>query len=322
MPISLSERFESVEASGLQEALGLQVFGLRWQGDGELAYTTLDEALGAQTLEITEVSAAGSVPRLKVVNRGAERVFLMAGEQLVGAKQNRVLNCSLMVAARGEMEVPVSCVEAGRWRDQSPKFASPGTMSHGLLRKLMSQHTREGYERTGTPTSHQGAVWAEVGRKLGAMGSASPTSAVLKVYEDYQKRLADLLDRMRAPAGCHGAVFAIGGRVAGVDLFDRPATLAKLWSKLLQAYAIAALEVGAAGAPPVQAGTPPVQAGTPPITEGDAGRWVRAAARARADAFQSPGEGHDVRLRGEGLVGAALIVEDQPVHVEMFAAEA
>ena len=41
---------------------------------------------------ITEVSEGGSVPELRVVNKGDARILVLDGEELRGAKQNRVLN--------------------------------------------------------------------------------------------------------------------------------------------------------------------------------------------------------------------------------------
>ena len=60
-------------------------------------YLVLDEALERGWVEITESSDAGQVPELKVVNRGDMAVLLLDGEQLVGAKQNRVLNLTILV---------------------------------------------------------------------------------------------------------------------------------------------------------------------------------------------------------------------------------
>lgn len=48
---------------------------------------------------MTEVSEAGSVPSLRVVNKGERAVFLLDSEELVGAKQNRILNTSVLIAA-------------------------------------------------------------------------------------------------------------------------------------------------------------------------------------------------------------------------------
>jgi hypothetical protein len=300
----LNELWQTVQVIEPQQDSGLQVFGLRWESKSTLNYTTMDEALAAKTLEVTEVSESGSVPTLKVVSTADVMTLLMAGEQLIGSKQNRVLNVSIMVPARTTLAVPVSCVEAGRWSYRSPKFASGGTMSHGYLKKMLSGHVRRSYRTTGTPTSDQGAVWGEVARKLSAMGSASPSQAFDQVYQDHHGRLDDLLGRFHPPEGCHGVIFALAGQIAGADLFDQPATLAKYWTKLLRAFALDALEA-------------PVT--TASVTTDDVSRWVLSAAVAKAESFQSPGLGCDFRLEAPGLFGSALVIDDQAVHVELFA---
>jgi hypothetical protein len=304
MPHPLTDLFETVHVAAPQEVAGLQVFGLRRDGNTPLTYVTLDDALAAGTLQVTEVNESGSVPTLHVRNTADTMVFLMAGEQLVGAKQNRVLNASIMVDVRTELPIPVSCVEAGRWRYHSRHFASGGTSSHSYLRHLMSKQVTASYKTRREPQSDQGEVWNEVARKLGKMGSASPSSALAQAYADYETRLGDILDQLRVPEGCCGAVFVLGGRIAGVDLFDRPETLTKLWPKLVRAYAIDALEV-------------PASAEAPLAAEAVSG-WLRAAASAKFEPFKSPGLGHDVRVEGDHLVGAGLVVHEQPVHVELF----
>jgi hypothetical protein len=64
------------------------------------------------------------VPRIKIINRSVHMVFVMAGEQLVGCKQNRVVNASIMVPPQSEVPLPVTCVERGRWRYSSSVFSS------------------------------------------------------------------------------------------------------------------------------------------------------------------------------------------------------
>jgi len=55
----------------------------------------------------------GSVPDLLVDNRGDVRVLFLEGEELIGAKQNRILNTSVLVPAHSKIKIPVSCVEPG-----------------------------------------------------------------------------------------------------------------------------------------------------------------------------------------------------------------
>ena len=209
----INEVLQTAKVTVSQQHSGLQVFGLQWPMSPMLVYSTLDEAMSAGTLDVTEVSAEGRVPELKVESRSDVMTFLMAGEQFLGAKQNRVLNVSLMVGAHTALSVPVSCVEAGRWRPRSAKFASGGTMSHGIMRKMISRHVRESYRQTGAPSANQGEIWDEVRRKLDALASMSPSQEFDQVYKDYRTPLEDLLRELTPPAGCHGAVFAVGGKI-------------------------------------------------------------------------------------------------------------
>jgi hypothetical protein len=295
----------TVQVLAPQNDTGLQVFGLRWPSESQLGYRTLDELIAAGALEVTEISEGGSVPTLRVTNKSDLMAFLMAGEQLVGAKQNRVLNVSLMVPPSTSLDIPVSCVEAGRWHRRSAKFASGGSMSHAKLRKMMSKQTHRGRRSGGTPTSDQMAVWNEVGRKLSAMGSTSPSRAFDQVYEDNAARLNDLSSRLQPPEGCHGVLFAVAGQIEGADIFDQPATLAKLWTKLVRGYALDAMEMGESKATP--------------ITTDDGLRWLQAAAGSKTESYPSPGIGRDVRLEATSLSGSALIVDEQAVHLELFA---
>jgi hypothetical protein len=79
----------------------------------ETEWLTLAEA--GDRVRIMEVDEEGSVPDLRVANLGDLPLQLLDGEQLVGAKQNRILNMTVLVAAQSEVTIPVSCVEQGRW---------------------------------------------------------------------------------------------------------------------------------------------------------------------------------------------------------------
>ncbi len=305
MAVAWGALWETLEVLDPQESSDLQVFGLRWNVGSPLRYATLDEAMAAGKLDVAEVSEAGSVPQLRVSNRSKLMTFLLAGEQLVGAKQNRVLNVSLMVPAETAIAVPVSCVEAGRWSFQSAKFKSGGSMSHGMLRRLISRHTHLGYRQSGTPTSQQGQVWGEVARKLCATGSASASQALDQVYQDHRSKLDRLAKTLPAPRDCQGVVFTIGGRIAGADLFDQSPTLVKLWPKLVRAYALDALEA-----------RPAERSGT--LDRSRVQQWIRGTARASCEPFKSPGMGQDIRFESPSIVGSALVVAEQPVHVELF----
>src|SRR5690606_30206741 len=72
----------------------LTLFPLVAVGEPELPYALLVDALAAGTVRITEVGA-GTVPALLAWNAGDVDVLVLDGEQLVGARQNRMTNRSI-----------------------------------------------------------------------------------------------------------------------------------------------------------------------------------------------------------------------------------
>src|SRR5262245_26578294 len=70
-------------------------------------YLTLTQALERRLLRVTELSQAGSVPELKVANEADIPVLILDGEELAGAKQNRVLNTTILLKEKFEMVIPV-----------------------------------------------------------------------------------------------------------------------------------------------------------------------------------------------------------------------
>ena len=57
-------------------------------------------------------------------NGSSEKVLLVNGDELVGAKQNRILNLTMLVGSGQKLVIPVSCVELGRCSYRSGEFRS------------------------------------------------------------------------------------------------------------------------------------------------------------------------------------------------------
>jgi tetratricopeptide (TPR) repeat protein len=281
------------------------VFGLCWDQSKSLDYGTLDQALAAGTVTVSEVNDAGSVPRLLVNNQSDRAVFLMAGEQLIGAKQNRVINTSFLVGARTEFPMPVTCVEQGRWSYRSRGFRTSGTSSHHTLRLMMTKQVHSAYKTKGRADSDQMAVWHEVARKLSHFGEKSPSRALHDAYESVEERLKRFHDDLTPGENWSGAVFCFGDSIVGADLFDKPSTLRLLWPKLVRAYAFDSLEGERCGG----------------VDRSAVEEWLSGLSRTAVDSFPSVGLGTDVRLEGDRLVGAMLLVDEVPVHVQVFSDE-
>jgi ARG and Rhodanese-Phosphatase-superfamily-associated Protein domain len=87
----------------------LTMFPLIAREPREPHYATLSEAVAAGRARVTEISDAGSVPELRIVNDGDLPVLIIDGEELVGAKQNRIVNLTILVPAKTTLTIPVSC---------------------------------------------------------------------------------------------------------------------------------------------------------------------------------------------------------------------
>ena len=95
MPVTLPE----FRVGQSQDYLALSVFPLFTATASPVEYVLSDEALSGGMVEVKEVSEGGSVPDLLVENKGTSRVLFLEGEELVGAKQNRVLNTTVLIGA-------------------------------------------------------------------------------------------------------------------------------------------------------------------------------------------------------------------------------
>jgi hypothetical protein len=247
-------------------------------------YVVLDEALAREWVEITESSDAGQVPELKVVNRGDLAVLLLDGEELLGAKQNRVLNLTILVPPRHSSIIPVSCVESGRWRRTSNSFISAPRTQFAEGRAAKMRQVTSSLLASGVRRSDQQAVWSVIAEKSSRLGAVSETAAMSAMYEQVGHSLEDFVAAFPPVDRQVGAVFHVNGRLAGLELFDAPSTWRKLSPKLVRSSALDALDhQNQAGAP----------------VGSTVGRTlIEGVMSSKASVFPALGEGEDVRLSG------------------------
>jgi hypothetical protein len=222
----------------------LSVFPLFSQPTGEVDYNLSDVALADESLLVEEVDQSGSVPDLLVENKGDVRVLFLEGEELIGAKQNRVLNTSVLVAAHSKIKIPVSCVEQGRWRYKSRYFGSSGSHSPSKLRRALKASVSRSVKEKRGHRSDQGEVWKEVTALHACHAVKSDTAAMSDAFDSYQDQIASYRDKLHYVDNATGMAVAIGDKVLSVDLFDKPSTCQKVWDRMLSGVVFDAMEAG------------------------------------------------------------------------------
>ena len=259
---------------------------------GSDAYITLDEGTKAGTVSITEKGAqsaqqgaivhpnaanrsaarqqnvsyggGASVNELALVNRSGKKLLLLAGEVVVGGKQDRIVQEDRVIPP---VSVPVAlsvfCVEHGRWtpraasyssssgggsasaRREAPmeaaapddgqtKFSSLGAVAHPKLRGAAQDKKA------------QGEVWKEVSENNARLGTANTTDTYQEVYAS-KKVVAQVDDYVRAlerevlQPGVVGVVVARNGKPVWADVFASQRLFASYWPKLLKSYVVDAI---------------------------------------------------------------------------------
>lgn len=267
---------------------------------------TLDQALGQGKLRVEEVSEAGSVPDLRLTNLGQSEVFLLDGEQVLGVKQNRTFNLSMLLPAEASVVVPVSCLEQGRWgrRDGAVRAAEHAHFAEGRSSKMRSVSRHLASMRS--YRSDQSRVWDDIAKCMDHLGESSSTQAEADVYEARRDRLEEVVAAVKVQPGQAGAVFCDGGQVIGADLFGDPALYAELAPKLARSYALNRRHRD--GAQP-----------SAPADAAAARVFLAAAAQAAKQTFPAPGLGETWRFEDGAIHGAALAHQGQCLHLAAFA---
>jgi hypothetical protein len=276
-------------------------------GDGGgVTYISLSEALEGRLLSVTEVSQGGSVPELKVTNSADTPVLLLDGEELAGAKQNRVLNTTVLVPEKQTLVIPVSCTEQGRWAYATPAFYDSGTIMAHSIRSRKSYAVSASLSDSASFRSNQGEVWDLVSSLQEASRVSSATGAMRDVFESHRGALDEAAAAFPAVAGQIGILVVRNGEAIGFDLVSRAAAYGRVHGRLVRSYVMDAL-VGKEG----------VAASAEAVTMAGRG-FIDLALGCEEKVFKSVGYGDDHRFKGGQVVGSALIHNDTVIHTSFF----
>ena len=255
---------------------------------------------------ISEIDEAGVVPELLLKNRADKPLLIVDGEELVGAKQNRIINVTILIAGKTEVKIPVSCVEQGRWSYKTSHFEDGRRVFNSSGRASKMAGVTESVQRREGFSSNQETVWEEVEALSCNLGVVSPTGAVADAYTQVDVDLRDYLENFRIVENQLGMMVFINGKFAGLDTFGKHATLEEFFSKLLSSYAMDAVRTFRSG----KKYRRPIQ---------QAQSFLDKLKGAKIKISPSISLGHDVRLESNGTLGAALEHEKDVLHLCAFA---
>ena len=268
-------------------------------------YLTLKEAMVQDLLKITELNDSGAVPELKVMNNADIPVLILDGEELIGAKQNRIVNTSILLREKSETIIPVSCVEQGRWSYTSKNFQDSDRIASSNLRNVKSASVKRSVESSGEYLSDQGAVWNEVHKLENMMEVNSPTSALGDVYDAKSNDLEDYIEAFELVEGQKGLLVSVNGAIIGLDVVSNESAYKDLHKKLIKSYALDSM----------------VEKNKNikfNIDKNKAEEFIKEILKSNESKNMSVGYGFDYRFANRSYTGSSLVYKDQVIHASFF----
>jgi hypothetical protein len=219
----------------------------------------------------------------------------MAGEVIVGGKQNRMLREDVLLSpGSGPVTVPTYCVEQHRWTGApTAKFEAGRTLSNYALR-------RKALDR-----ASQAEVWGQVDAEQKRFRVPSATKdydavanspAVARELDAYRKAYVTIW-RPRSV----GFVVAQGNRIVAADAFCNTRLFGKLRDKLVSSYAFDC--VGR------------FDHVRPALRQEDARNFMARIYDARFSRAASPGAGDRLDFHAGGAQGSALVLRGSVIHL-------
>jgi len=300
------EFFQSIVLEKPQSYLSITLFPITFDNtEGYLQYMSIAEALKKEFITITEINESGSVPDLKVLNKAPVPVLILDGEEVKGAKQNRVVNTSILIPEESEIIIPVTCTERGRWSYNSPQFKSSDNLMPRDLRTKLHDSVSFSMASCEIPKSNQSMVWNDIEKLHFRSGtdSTSRTRAMDDVFRKKELALKEAMGYFKPVPGQTGFLVIYNRKVAGLEYISNPAVYASLHDKLVKSYILERVEEQALDQP-----------------ESTDVKWMRAnefiilCKDLEYTKYPSVGYGFDFRFMSDERSGSILMHEEEVIH--------
>lgn len=214
------------------------------------AAVLLEEALESRETVVRELDSA-HMNRIIVEHGGASPLLILDGDMMVGGFQDRAFDASVVVEPRSRLELPVSCIERGRWDDGPPPPSRRGVdytlpwYVPALATLRAAAHVMPPSPRANKlrrvaqasvggriETGHQEALWRAVDEYIVLTGVRSRTAALMAaaLHAAAHEPPIDL----PLPDDALGLALVRNGDLTLIDVFGCPDLFRRALPKLLR----------------------------------------------------------------------------------------
>ncbi|RAP51088.1 MAG: hypothetical protein BZ136_00140 [Methanosphaera sp. rholeuAM74] len=282
----------------------LTVFGIRNKTDKKPDFLTLDIGLDMGLVEITELDDAGVVSEVIVKNNAVTPLLILDGEEVIGSKQNRIFNSTIIIEAKTTKKVNVSCTEAGRWSDTSKVFVRSDNIAPVSLRRGTKESVLKSLRHDNLYRADQSRVWSDVALTQKALSSVSETSALSDTFTSMEKEIEDYLEHFKVANGQNGCIVIINNKIAGMEYVCDENKYLQYHKKIIKSYILDALKTSKDVATTVNTD--------------DLDEFVSRIDLDKMEKFNVESNADDYRLDDEEVTASVLVYDDNIINVSIL----
>ena len=304
---AIKDSLSSIEFLPVQNYENITVLGFKTCNLNDFDFLTLKKGLRMGLVELNEENPGGVVDTIKVENNAVTPLLILEGEVIIGAKQDRIANTSLLIPPHFETLMPVSCVEANRWKYQTNNFNDSTNYASSNLRGARTETVNVSLKKKGAYKSNQGLVWDVINQTQNNLNVESSTSALKDVYTSKAETLNEYYESFPYTRKQNGSIILINNEVKGLELLYNNHLYKEFHERIIKSYIVDALQ----------------ESKTSNMENEDyaynlAEDFRDNISSSKYETFKSAGCGEDSRLDNTDSMGSALIYKNELIHAVFF----
>ncbi|HRI85170.1 MAG TPA: hypothetical protein PK536_06955 [Ignavibacteria bacterium] len=270
------------------------------------SYISLNAALRDKYVEISETNVNGEVNKIRLINKSEFYVFISDGDILTGAKQNRVINTSALIAPDSETDIPVSCVEAGRWKFKTREFTGTDFYFPTNMRRNKSKDILYNLRTDGRHSANQSRVWNEVNEYEEILKMKSSTSDLSELLSRKRGEIDETMNHFRVKKGSNGMAVFFGKKIFCIEIFNSTEIFEECFPKLLGSVGVDFLTIQ-------NSDVLPSEEEIKELTT----MYLNKLSETSSETFKGIGVGKERRFNTRLMTGAELFYVDLKIHVSV-----
>lgn len=226
------------ESKSFLKSKGFGLLQFRSEDADTFEYVSSNYALKNKIITVKEMNEQGSVNNLVVENNSPHFVFFMDGDVLVGAKQNRVLNTSVLLEPESITKITVSCIEQGRWKNKSKTFTNSEYSLPAKLRKMKSINIKNNLKSNKSYYANQSELWSEINAYEICHEYNSETMDLNELMMAKENNFKKFIEDFHFDKDANGLAMFSGDKLINVEIFNKSDIYKEYFSKMLYSTAM------------------------------------------------------------------------------------